>query len=198
MVGKIKGAGALPARTLRQLTDICMHLSIPIKIAHHGPTFTAAQTQAVLPGDCLVQKTVTGKVEDKLILWTGVGDFHIARKLHKIANKKMGLAAGRDHTLNPPEVDALSFYHMQPGMVSPFLISGSPAAHQLTALFVLDWSEAVDPQSPVAISLSLTESLVISAAHLDALFHAYAEAVYAHVPLFKLTGTYSREGCPPA
>lgn len=179
-------ASALPAHTLRKVDDLCRRLSIPTTIARHAPTLTAAETQAVLPESCLVQKTITGCVANKIILWTGVGDFRVSRTMHKRANERLALPAGRDHTMNPPQVDPLHFYGMNPGMVSPFLIENTPAVNQLAALFVLDWPHYAEPFS-VAISLSLTESLVIPLARLNALLCAYANAVYGHVPIFRLS-----------
>lgn len=184
MVVLAHDAGALPDETLRTLDDLCVQLAIPINVVRHKSTFSAAETQAVLPEKCLVQKTVTGRAANKIVLWTGVGDYRVTRPLRKMANRQIGVAAARDHILNPSDVDALTFYGMQPGMVSPFLISRTPAAHELAAMFVLDWRRTHDLSASVAISLSLTESLVVPLKHLDALLCAYAKTVYAHLPFF--------------
>lgn len=182
----VSDVSTLPTRTVRQLTALCEEFDIPTKIVTHAPTFSAAETQAVLPEDCLVQKTITDRVDGKLLLWTGVGDYRLTRALHKAANARLGLAAGRDHTLNPRDIDAFAFYGMQPGMVSPFLMKGTRAVRELSAVFVLESFE-YDAARPVAISLSLTESMIVSLEYLRTLLREYADAVYPRIPRFTLT-----------
>ena len=58
----------LPKITLETLNDVCAKLAISSRIVTHKPTFSASETQAVLPAGCLVQKTVTGQAADKLVL----------------------------------------------------------------------------------------------------------------------------------
>lgn len=161
-------------------------LSIPVVFSQHGPTFSAAETQSVLPAGCLVQKTLTGRVADEVILWTGVGDFSIHRSHRKRANAHLQIPTGRDHTLNPHDIDPLAFYGMQPGMVSPFLVSDTPAVDRLAAIFMIDWSHMHQVGQTVAISLSLTESLIIPLNHLHALLFAYANEIYGQMPIFTI------------
>jgi hypothetical protein len=179
--------GMLPTRTIRQLFNTCEQLAVPVTVVNHAPTFTAAETQAVLPQGCLVQKTITGRVADKLILWTGVGDFRVTRVLRKMANQKLGFTTKRDHNFNPVEIDPFLFYGVRPGMVSPFLIRDTPATSQLTALFALDWSSYSANTTSVAVSLSLTESLIMPVRELEGVLHTYARAVYSELPIFTLT-----------
>lgn len=172
--------------TREQIESLCQQLSIPTSTAWHEPTFTALETQAVLPEGCLVQKTITGSVAEQIVLWTGVGNFSVTRAQRKAASRHLGVPTSRDHTLNPHDIDAVTFYGMQPGMVSPFLVSGTPATQELAGLFVLDWTQTHSAESTVAISLSLTESLIMPLEYLRALCEAYAAEVYAHLPIFTL------------
>ncbi len=176
---------ALPAYTLGQLERLCVRLSLPTRIVNHQPTFSAAETQSVLPKGCLVQKTVTDQVADKLLAWSGVGDFRLSRRLYKQANQLLGSPRTDEHTLNPPDVDAMAFYGMQPGQVSPFFGPGTPAITELSALFLLDWSN-VDTKLCVAISLSLYASLIIPVSGLEALLRTYAIATYPHLAIYTL------------
>lgn len=177
---------SLPDHARQLLYRLCHMLSIPIVISQHRPTFSAAETQSVLPASCLVQKTLTGRVADKIILWTGVGDFSIHRSHRKRANMHLQIPKGRDHTLNPHDIDALSFYGMQPGMVSPFLVPDTPALDQLSAVFMIDWLHMHQVDRTVAISLSLTESLIIPLQHLHTLLFAYANEMYGQMPIFTI------------
>jgi len=173
----------LPQQTQDQLTSLCTKLSVPVKRVSHRATLSAAETQAVLPTNCLVQKTITDKVADQLVMWTGVGDFRISHSLYKMVNKIIEVPMSAEHTLNPSTVDAVQFYGMQPGMVSPFLIPGTPAMQRVAAIFVLDWSK-YDPALSVAISLSLHTSLIVPLLDLEKLLRAYAASVYAPIPLY--------------
>jgi hypothetical protein len=74
---------------------------------------------------------------------------------------------------------------MEPGMVSPFLVAGTPGVEDLAALFLLDWSE-LDSTLSVAISLSLYDSLILPVKHLEQLLLAYAAETFSYIPLYTL------------
>ena len=179
---------ALPVETVRLLNALRSDLGIPGRSVWHPATRTAEETQAVLPKGCLVQKTLTGKMADKLLLWTGVSDVRVAGSHRKQVAREMGLnaAAGRNHTFNPPEIEPRRFFGMAEGAVSPFLIPGTPALSCLTAMVHLpcpaDWDDAFD----VAISVSLDESLIVPLSGLRRLMRNYAAQIYSHIPLISL------------
>ncbi len=177
-------ASALPLSVVDLLQTLCTRLALTNSVIEHGPTFSAAETQAVLPPGCLVQKTVTDRVADKLVVWTGAGDFRLSHRAYRSANRTLGLRTRSEHTLNPHDVDALKFYGMQPGMVSPFFIPGTQAISQIAAIFLVDQVEPAEGLL-VALSLSLHKSLLIPLKGLDELVHLYASTVYADVPLYR-------------
>jgi hypothetical protein len=173
-----------------ELAELCKIKNIPFTVVRHRPTRSAAETQAVLPRDCLVQKTITCKLADrttdKLVLWTGVADYRINRSLHKQAAKLLQLKRVQRQTFNPNEIDPLQFYGVPEGAVNPFLLQYSPAISKLDAILFLAWPKVWNEKYKVAISLSLEESLLISLCQLQNLLLSYKERVFPNLNLFDL------------
>jgi len=165
----------LPAATVRRIYDVCIELGLDRRVVAHGPTRTAAETQHVLPPNCLVEKTVTGKLGDAFVLWTGVSDYTILKRQQKAVARALGMPTSSSHSLNPPEANPMTCYAMAAGMVSPFLIPNTPAATSLAAICVVPWPEAWNQTHDVAISLSLHESLIIPLSGLNSLLRLYLE-----------------------
>ncbi|MCH5584015.1 hypothetical protein MK805_03430 [Shimazuella sp. AN120528] len=173
------------------LVNLCKLGNIPSTTFFHQPTRSAAETQAVLPKGCLVQKTITCKLADKttnkLVLWTGVADFRIHRSLHREASQLLNLKRIRSHTFNPKEIEPLQFYGVPEGTVNPFLSYSSPATRNLDAIFFLPWPSEWNEKYKVAISLSLQESLIISLSHLKHLLWEYQQRIFPDLHVFELS-----------
>lgn len=183
-------ARPLPLETVLVLKALCSDLGILGRHVWHPVTGTAKETQAVLPKGCLVQKTVTGKMAGKLLLWTGVSDFRVAGSHRKQVARRIGLnsAAARNHTFNPAEIEPAPFFGMAEGAVNPFLIPGTPALLGLTAVVHLPWPADWEGAFDVAISISLEESLIVPLSGLRQLLWNYAAETYSHIPLISLGG----------
>ena len=152
------------------------------RLLRHGPSLSAAETQALLPPEVLVHKTISIKLAETLLLCTGVGPQRLTRQhLRAIA---AALALPR-RTINPVTYHSVETFAMQPGMVSPFL---HPSRHTgLGALVLLSWPEPREAQEQeVAISLSLWESLVLPLRCLRQLICSYARQAYPGVRVIEL------------
>jgi len=176
----------LPMELVKTMQNDCHEIRLSQRVIRHEATYSAAETQGVLPTDCLVQKSVTGLLGDKIVLWTGVSDYEITRHEQHTAAHLLGLSHTSDHTLNPSIIDPLGFYGMAEGMVSPFLVPGSPAASELAAVCVLSWPQEWEHAHSVAISLSLHESLVIPLAGLHRLLDIYLERTFPRLPVLRI------------
>src|SRR5260370_11186316 len=88
------------------------------RLLRHGPSLSAAETQALLPPEELVHKTISIKLAETLLLCTGVGPQRLTRQhLRAIA---AALALPR-RTINPVTYHSVETFAMQPAMVSPLL-----------------------------------------------------------------------------
>jgi len=157
------------------------------RLLRHGPTLSAAGTQALLPPGVLVQKTVSMTLAETLLLCTSVGPQRLTRQqLHTIAAAlEKPRRAAKQCTVNPVTSNPVEMFNMQPGMVSPFL----HASHHtgLGALVILPWPEQSEAQTQeVAISLSLWESLVLPLRCLRHLIRTYARRAYPGVRVIEL------------
>ncbi len=157
------------------------------RLLRHGPTLSAAGTQALLPPGVLVHKAVSMTLADTSLLYTGVGPQRLTRQqLHTIAAAlEMPRRAAKQCTINPVTSNPVEMFNMQPGMVSPFL---HPSHHTgLGALVLLPWPELSEAQAQeVAISLSLWESLVLPLGCLRPLLRSYARRAYPGVRVIEL------------
>ena len=188
-------------------TDILRRLSLPgqdlhcpwesrplhARLLRHGPTLSAAETQALLPPGVLVHKTVSMTLAETLLLCTSVGPQRLTRQqLHTIAAAlEMPRRATKQCTVNPVTSNPVEMFNMQPGMVSPFL---HPSHHTgLGALVLLPWPEQSEAQAQeVAISLSLWESLVLPLRCLRHLIRSYAKRAYPGVRVIELESEETR------
>jgi hypothetical protein len=188
-------------------TDILRRLSLPgqdlhaswesrplhARLLRHGPTLRAAETQALLPPEVLVQKTVSMTWAETLLLCTSVGPQRLTRQqLHTIAAAlEMPRRAIKQCTVNPVTSNPVEMFNMQPGTVSPFL---HPSHHtDLGALVLLPWPEQSEAQAQeVAISLSLWESLVLPLRCLRHLIRSYARRAYPGVRVIELESEETR------
>jgi hypothetical protein len=157
------------------------------RLLRHGPTLSAAGTQALLPPEVLVHKTVSMTLAETLLLCTSVGPQRLTRQqLHTIAAAlEMPRRAAKQCTINPVTSNQVEMFNMQPGMVSPFL---QPSHHtDLGALVLLPLPEQSEAQAQeVAISLSLWESLVLPLRCLRQLIRSYARRAYPGVRVIEL------------
>jgi len=157
------------------------------RLLRHGPSLSAAETQALLPPGVLVQKTVSMKLADTLLLCTGVGPQRVTRQQLRAIAAALALPrrAVKQCTVNSLTSNPIETFAMQPGMVSPFL---HPSLHTgLGALVLLPWPEWWEAQGrEVAISLSLWESLVLPLRCLRQLIRNYARRAYPGVRVIDL------------
>jgi len=160
------------------------------RLVRHSPSYSAMETQALLPPGVLVQKTVTLAVDELLVLCTGVGTWQLSRQdLHAIT-RALGLSSRRSRhtTINPASFQTVEEFGMLPGMVSPFL--RPMRATRLAALVVLPWPRCWETQRrEVAISLSLWESLILPLSCLRSLLRSYSARTYPEVRLIDLQET---------
>jgi hypothetical protein len=175
----------LVLRNAKLMQIIGLDLGIPMQTIRHRITRSAHETQATLPDGCLVQKSVTGKFGDQLVLWTGVSDFRVMRPHTRqvakaLAQTRRTLA---NHTLNPPDIEPARFFGMDDGMVSPFLVPGTLALQRLAAIVQLTPSGEWESGMTVAISLSLRVSVIIPGRRLGDVLSAYAHQVHPHIPV---------------
>jgi hypothetical protein len=163
------------------------------RLLRHGPTLSAAETQALLPPGVLVHKTVSMTLAETLLLCTSVGPQRLTRQqLHTIAAVlEMPRRAAKQCTVNPVTSNPVETFAMQPGMVSPFL---HPSHHTglgaLVLLPLLERSEAQEHE--VAISLSLWESLVLPLRCMHQLIRSYAKRAYLRVRVIELESEKTR------
>lgn len=163
------------------------------RLLRHGPTLSAAKTQALLPPGVLIHKTVSISVGETSLLCTGVGSKRVTRQHLRAIAATLALP-GRTAklcTVNPVTSNPVETFAMQPGMVSPFL---HPSHHTgLGALVLLPWPEWSEAQArEVAISLSLWESLVLPLRCMRQLIRNYAKRVYPGVRIIELESEESR------
>lgn len=111
---------SLDLRNKKLMQIIQIELGIPTQTIRHRATRSAHNTQATLPDCCLVQKGLTGKSGDKIVLWKGISDFRVSRS-HTPQVAKALTQTGRaaaNHTLNPQEIKPADFVGAADRMVS--------------------------------------------------------------------------------
>lgn len=180
----------LPNATIGSIQTILKQLNQRYITCQHVATMSAAQTQAVLPLNVLVQKTVSVAFGDRdrtCVLWTGVGDFQIKKEAILLVAENLGMSrrAARGATINPVWLDPVATFGMETGMVSPFL-PPSPFADRhpspIAALIVQAWSPEWEASKHVAISLSLYESLIVPLCALRSLLQNYYASKLPSIP----------------
>ncbi len=198
------GVATLSGASIRLLyecaTDCLRRLPVPVyspwdsrplhaRLLRHGPSQRAAETQALLPPEVLVQKTISVTLGERLLLCTGAGTGSLTRwHLRDMAAAlALPFRTLKRCTINSSAHTPVEAFAMQPGMVSPFL--HPERAAPLSALVLLPWRERWDAQElEVAISLSLWESLVLPARCLRPLIRLYAKRAYPQVRFIELGG----------
>jgi hypothetical protein len=175
--------------SLRRLSLPGQELSSPwdsrplhARLLRHGPSLSAAGTQALLPPGVLVHKTVSMTLAETLLLCTGAGQQRVTRQQRRAIAAALALPR---RAVKPVIHHAVETFAMQPGLISPFL---HPSRHAgLTALVLLPWSQWWEAQEQeVAISLSLWESLVLPLRCLRQLIRSYARRAYPGVRVIEL------------
>jgi hypothetical protein len=190
----------LVLRNAKLMQIIGLDLGIPMLTLRHRITRSARETQATLPDGCLVQKSVTGKFGDQLVLWTGVSDFRVMRPHTRQVAKALAAQTRRtlaNHTLNPPDIEPARFFGMDDGMVSPFLVPGTLALQRLAAIVQLTPPGEWESGMTVAISLSLRVSVMIPGTRLGDLLSAYAHQVHPHIPVIDVPTGLARPAYSP-
>ena len=199
----VLGAATLSGASLRLLYEIAsLHIQAlhaleqvsawhtrPLheRLAFHAASHSAAQTQAVLPRDALVQKTVTVAMAGRLLLCTCVGDQELERKHLRALADALALPrrAVKRCSINPSTCDPVEECGMLPGMVSPFL--PPLRSTRLAAVVLLPWSRWWEEKGREgAVSLSLWESLLLPLRCLRDIVCGYARRAYPYVQLIKL------------
>ena len=156
-------------------------------IAFHAASYSAAQTQAVLPPGVLVQKTVTVEMAGKLLLCICAGDRKLERTHLRAVADALALPrrAVKHCSINPLTCNPVMECGMLPGMISPFV---SPLRKTRVAAVVLlpRWWE--EKGREVDVSLSLWESLLLPLRCLKDIVCGYARYSYPHAQLIELEG----------
>jgi len=157
------------------------------RLLRHGPSLSAAETQALLPPGMLVHKTVSMTLAETLLLCTGVSPQRVTRQHLRAVAAALALPRRtvKQCTVNPLTSNPVETFAMQPGMASPFL---HPSHHTgLGALVLLPWPARWEAQArEVAISLSLWESLLLPLRCLRQLIRSYARRAYPGVRIIEL------------
>ncbi len=157
------------------------------RLIRHGPSLSAAETQALLPPGVLVQKTISMTLADTLLLCTGAGSQRVTRQQQRTLSAALALPkrAIKQCTVNALSSNPVEIFAMQPGMVSPFLHPTHDSAFD--ALVLLPWSRRWEArEQEVAISLSLWESLALPLGCLRPLIRSYAMQAYPGVRIIEL------------
>jgi len=157
------------------------------RILRHAATLSAAETQALLPTGVLVQKTVSLAMARKLLMCTSLGDQHLERADLRVMADELTLPrrAARQCTINPAMYDPITYFGVQPGMVSPFLHPRH--ARRLAAMVLIPWpKEWEEREREVAVSLSLWESLLLPSRCLREIVCGYARQAYPQILMIEL------------
>ena len=176
------GPATLSGASLRLLYGIAAQYvdDLPERLCWHAPTLSAAETQAVLPPQVLVQKTVSVEMDGHLLLWTGIGEQEQTVDQRRVVADALGLPrrAAKRCSTNPITCRPEQEFSMLPGMVSPFLPPLRPT--RLVAVVQTPWSAArEDLGYAVGVSLSLFESLILPLRCFRAILRQYAARAYA-------------------
>ena len=179
---RLLGPATLTSASLRLLYDISSQFvdDLPERICWHAPTLSASETQAVLPPQVLVQKTVSVEMAGQLSLWTGIGDYEHTLDQRRAVASALGLPlrAARQCSTNPATCRPEQEFAMLPGMVSPFLPPLRPT--RLVSVVQVPWPAVWEEQGKaVGVSLSLFESLILPLSCFRAVVLQYAAQAYA-------------------
>src|SRR6266700_7001423 len=90
------------------------------RLLRHGPSLSAADTQALLPPGVLVHKTISMTLAETLLLCTSVGPQRLTRQqLHTIAAAlEKPRRAAKQCTINPVTSNPVETFTTQPGLIS--------------------------------------------------------------------------------
>jgi len=179
---RLLGPATLTSASLRLLYDISSQFvdDLPERICWHAPTLSASETQAVLPPQVLVQKTVSVEMAGRLLLWTGIGDYEHTLDQRRVVASALGLPrrAARQCSTNPATCRPEQEFAMLPGMVSPFL--PPLRSTRLVSVVQVPWPAVWEEQGKaVGVSLSLFESLILPLSCFRAVVLQYAAQAYA-------------------
>src|SRR5947209_5392233 len=191
--GATSGRDALDMReyclSARMLSSASLHLlyeiasqfvdDLPVHVYSHEASYSAVETQALLPKNVLVLKTVSVDMAGRLLLWTSVGEQRLSLGQRRAVAESLGLPlrAAKHCSINPLTCNPEKEFAMLPGMVSPFLPPFRPG--RLAALVLVRWpSEWEGQDKEVAISLSLRESLVLPLRCFYVILRQYATRAY--------------------
>jgi len=176
------GVATLSSMSLRLLYEIASQFvdDLHLRIHWHKASQSAAEMQAVLPKNVLVQKTVSVEMAGKLLLWTCVGkrEVEVAQRRAVAMSLGLPLRAAKQCSINSPTCSPEEEFAMMRGMVSPFLPPQRP--NRLTAVVLVPWPLEWEYQGKeVAVSLSLFESLVLPLSCFRTILRQYAMRAYA-------------------
>jgi len=179
---RLLGPATLSSASLCLLYDISSQFvdDLPQRICWYAPTLSASETQAVLPPQVLVQKTVSVEMAGRLLLWTGVGEYEHTLDQRRVVASALGLPhrAARQCSTNSATCRPEEEFAMLPGMVSPFLSPWRPT--RLVSVMQVPWPTAWEEQGKaVGVSLSLFESLILPLSSFRAIVLQYSARAYA-------------------
>ncbi len=173
----------LSHRSVRHSGSAWAHRPLSARILRHAASRSAVETQALLPPNVLVQKTVSVMLDDTCLLCTGAGSYRLTRSELRKIGRSLALSshAASHATINASSCSPVEMFGMQEGMVSTFL----PPYRQtgLTALVLLPslsayhtaMANAQEQAWEIAISLSLWESLLLPLRSFRPLVEAYGK-----------------------
>ena len=179
---------ALSAQSVTLMLELCRCYGVEPVVRSHRPSFSAAHKQRIVaPAE--VQKTITVRLADTMLLCTAIGDPLLSRELMREVAERLGLARASVKRLciNPSDCDPLTEFGMAPGMVSPWLRPGRATSVRAIVLTgdATPWHIG---DTSVALSLSLRQSLFVPARIVPAMLRDYAARAYPHVAWIDLRG----------
>ena len=147
-------------------------------VISHKPSFSAYDKQKFLTNS-VVQKTLTIKLADKLILCSGLGDFKVSKGSLIEIGDSLGISKkkSKESIINPEYFLPEKELGLEKGMVSTFLPPNKD--YNISAIFFLSEEDIIN--SDVAVSLSLSESLVISNTFFKDILNNYAKFAYPNI-----------------
>lgn len=175
------GVATLSGASLRLLYEIASQFldDLHSRVYWHEASQSAAETQALLPKNVLVQKTVSMEMSGMLLLWSCVGEQKVDLGQRRVVATSLGmpLRTAKNCSINPSTCSPEEEFAMMRGMVSPFLPPHRP--NRLAAVVLVSWPLEWEYQGKeVSISLSLYESLVLPLSCFRAILCKYAERAY--------------------
>ncbi|GAC1309836.1 MAG: hypothetical protein NVSMB27_46980 [Ktedonobacteraceae bacterium] len=175
------GAATLSSESVCLLYDIASQFLDDVhgRVCTHEASQSALETQALLPQQVLVLKTVSMDLARTLLLWSCVGEQEITRgqQRHVATALDLPLRAAKRCSINAPDCNPEQEFAMMRGMVSPFLPPHHP--HRLAAVVLVSWPPEWEDQGlQVGISLSLFESLIIPLTFFRPILYQYMRRAY--------------------